>query len=365
MENPIQDILKEKLDILFRNAIRESVFPCASVWISYRFHSKKQKLLLHYGSVNNRSIDSCVFFDLASLTKPLATTLAVLCLIKEKKIGFNDTLISLLKSTIPNDKIEITLDQLLNHSSGLAAHKPFFKELRGFTPNNNKKILSRILQELLQNKPGEKQEYSDLGFILLGIIVETQSGLPLNEFVEEKVLGPLNLNRELFFLKGNKRDKNKRFAPTEQCSWRNKHLCGQVHDDNTYAVGGVSGQAGLFGNINGVASLVEFLIEILQEKKEHPFFKRKDLQQAVIRKSDIGSWGLGFDTPSSYGSSSGRYFSKNSFGHLGFTGTSFWVDMEKEVSIVLLTNRVNPDRDNIKIRKFRPVFHDIIMKILE
>ena len=115
---------------------------------------------------------------------------------------------------------------------------------------------------------------------------------------------------------------------------------------------------------HAIVDLVNFLVDVIKGKKEHPNFNKKDLVRAVKKQSEIGTFGLGFDTPSKEFSSSGKHFSKNSFGHLGFTGTSFWVDMEKNISIVLLSNRTHPDRDNNKLKKLRPLLHDIIMETL-
>ncbi|HFQ82235.1 MAG TPA: serine hydrolase, partial [Desulfobacterales bacterium] len=251
----------------------------------------------------------------------------------------------------------ITLRQLLNHGSGLPAHRPYYRE------NNNQGkqyIIDKILHEKLVYQPGTKQIYSDLGFMIIGEIVAVKSGMRLEEYVSKFIYKPLALNNLLFF------DPNKKdviYAPTEQCPWRHKLLRGEVDDDNAWAFK-VGGHAGLFGNIYGVTGIINYFIDIINGKIKSSLIDRNDLQKFVKKDSNRGSFALGFDTPDPEKSSSGKYFSNYSFGHLGFTGTSFWVDLEKGVSIVLLTNRVCPDRNNNNIREFRPLFHDTIMKVI-
>jgi CubicO group peptidase (beta-lactamase class C family) len=308
-----------------------------------------------------------VFFDLASLSKPLATTLAILCLLKEKKISLDEPLSSLLQ--IKTDK-EITLQDLLGHSSGLPPHREYYKELVRYPSAARKDIITEwILNEELQFKSGSQTLYSDLGFILLGRIVEIQSQQALDRFVADKVMKPLGLENKIFYIPLNyKRNheltKDRLFVATEKCPWRHKVLCGEVHDDNCHALGGVGGHAGLFGDIQSVLRLTTFILDMWLGDAVHPNINNEDLQRCMKRQKIGGSntWGLGFDTPSEKGSSGGRYLSAASAGHLGFTGTSFWIDREKNLVIVLLTNRVHPRRDNEGIKDFRPLFHDMIVK---
>ena len=140
-------------------------------------------------------------------------------------------------------------------------------------------------------------------------------------------------------------------------------LSGVVHDENCRAVGGVAGHAGLFGTVEGVLELCNHLVRQLRGEETHPAYSNEKLRQLLTRHGE-STWMYGFDTPSIKGSSSGMYFSDQSAGHLGFTGTSFWIDLARGISVVLLTNRVHPTRENYGIRKFRPLFHDIVMKAL-
>ncbi len=351
----------EDLGLLFKKACNERIFPGAVASVTIENQEKKYSFFLSSGNLTYKKkeiMSRDVFFDLASLTKPLAAVPAVLSLLKKKIISLDDCLTDLLTIQVPDDKKNITLRQLLNHTSGLPAHRPYYQDLK----NNKKKqgVIDKILCEKLVYSIGTEQIYSDLGFMLIGEIVAEKSGLNFEEYVSKTIYQPLSLNNLLFF---SNKNKNIIYAPTEQCPWGYKLLKGEVHDDNARFFG-VSGHAGLFGNIYGVTRLINYFVDIINGKIKSPFIDQNCLKQFIKKDDDQGSFVLGFDTPSPGKSSSGKYFSSNSFGHLGFTGTSFWVDLIKGVSIVLLSNRVYPRRDNNKIREFRPLFYDTIMKLL-
>jgi CubicO group peptidase (beta-lactamase class C family) len=361
--------LYKNLDPLIKDTISRKFFPGAAVGVSVNCGAQKKSFSAVWGNSSlfpwQKKVRKETLFDLASLTKPFATTLALLCLVQEKKIHLDETLPSLLEMDIPPDKKNITLRHLLNHCSGFADHHPFFKQIIHVDEQKRKNtLLDLILTDNLCWPVGSKTLYSDLGFILLGMIVEIQSGLPLDIFVMEKVMAPLGLADSIVFnpLQKNKKD----FAATENCPWRKKVLVGEVHDDNTYAVGGVSGQAGLFGAIDSVLFLSSFLLDVWQDKAAHPHFSGALLKEFLKRQDMVkeSTWALGFDTPSPTGSSAGRYISRDSVGHLGFTGTSFWIDPERQLVMVLLTNRVHPSRENNLIRQFRPLFHDRVIESL-
>lgn len=361
--------LYENLDPLIRDAVSRKVFPGAAVGVSVNCGPGKRSFSAVWGNSSlfpgQKKMSKETLFDLASLTKPLSTTLALICLVQEKKIDLDATLPTLLQRDIATDKKNITLRHLLNHCSGLAAHHPFYQHLVDVAEQERKNtLLNLILTDELCWPVASKALYSDLGFILLGMIVEIQSGLPLDTFVRKKVMAPLGLADRIVF---NPRQKDKKdFAATEYCPWRKKVLAGEVSDDNTYAVGGVSGQAGLFGAIDSVLLLSSFLLDLWQDRAAHPYFLTALLKEFLQRQHMVkeSTWALGFDTPSTSGSSAGSFISPDSVGHLGFTGTSFWIDPERQLVMVLLTNRVHPSRENNLIRQFRPLFHDRIIKSL-
>ena len=366
VQNEIKNLLKK--------GIIEGVFPAAAAGIFQGLGKEKKVFISFYGNAaiypEKRVLKKNNFFDLASLTKPLATTMAILCLMKEKKIDIDETLPSLLEIKIKGEKSKIKAKHLLSHSSGLPAHREYFKMLKDISQKEKSKVVeNRILQERQEYIPGTAAIYSDLGFMLLGLIVEKKSGCGLEYYVEEKVLKPLNLEKKIFYkplFQEKSRYDKKDFVATENCPWRKKILSGEVHDDNCYTMGGVGGHSGLFGNIEGVTTYTAKILEMWKGVIEHPNIKKEDLEYFLSRQQNISgsSWGLGFDTPAIKESSSGNFFSRKSIGHLGFTGTSFWLDPDKNLGIVLLTNRIHPSRENNKIKLFRPYFHDRVMKIL-
>jgi CubicO group peptidase (beta-lactamase class C family) len=314
----------------------------------------------------DQAVTKETIFDLASLTKPLATALSAMKLVDQNKIDLDQSLADLLHVDIPLDKAAITPRLLLCHGAGLIDWQPFYEELINH-PHEGRKGLMRtlILATPLKYEPGEGSHYSDLGFILLEWIIEEVSGMTLPQYVGAHFYQPLSLNMLSFSENNRPKYPEEQYAATEDCPWRGKVLRGVVHDDNAYAVGGYSGHAGLFGTALDCYSIVNLL-------REHYHGLRKDYLepstvQAFFTRQDItkeSTWALGWDTPSKTGSSAGRYFSEESVGHLGFTGTSVWMDLKKNVIVVLLTNRVHPARVNEKIKAFRPQLHDVIMKAI-
>lgn len=357
---------------LLQKGVFEEVFPCAAAGISFNDGPKKRKIIIYCGNASlypqKRKLKKNTYFDLASLTKPLATTMATLCLIKLKKIDMDEKLPSLLEKKIKNEKKKITVRQLLGHCSGFPAHRDYFKILKDIPFNKRGDFVENLLlKEKIEYIPESKALYSDLGFMLLGRIVEKKSGCTLDKFVKEKILQPLNLEEKIFFnplFESRQTQINKDFAATEICPWRKKILEGEVHDDNCYAMGGVAGHCGLFGNIEGVTTYADFILDMWKGNAKHPNIDNKDLRIFLEKQKEIpgSSRSSGFDTTSKTGSSSGKYFSKKSAGHLGFSGTSLWIDPEKEIVVVLLSNRVHPSRENNKIAQFRPFFHDMTIE---
>lgn len=353
-----------ELDNLIISALNNDIFPCAAVaftqWNGKNYDCFNKKYGYAQLIPDKRILKKNDFFDLASLTKAITTVPLVLYLIEKKSIQL-DTRLSDIFFTCPKDKRAISIRQLLSHSSGLPAYREYFKELIKIPLKERKEnLLKKILNEKLDSEPGTGEDYSDLGFILLGFIIEKVTGKELDVLAENNIYNHLKLQNDLFF-PGINKNKDKGYVCTEKCIWEQKMLCGLVHDDNCRAVGGVTGHAGLFGTLNGVIKFTESLLDQWQGRAEHPAYGNTLLRQAMSRKKRA-TWTLGFDTPSIKGSSSGNYFSKESVGHLGFTGTSFWIDPQKDCIAILLTNRVHPNRDNWKIKEFRPLFHDILMK---
>jgi CubicO group peptidase (beta-lactamase class C family) len=227
-----------------------------------------------------------------------------------------------------------------------------------------RKALNALLaRESLQAPPGDVTQYSDPGFMFLRWVVETVSGLRLDRFAENCIFRPLGLADDLYFIDLSRPPPPGPYAATEACPWRGFLLEGQVHDENAWAVGGVDGQAGLFGTPSAVSTLLAELMAVHDGNRCAGIFEPAVLR-SFFQPAGPGGRALGFDTPSPGGSSCGRRFSDRTVGHLGFTGTSFWIDLDRHVGIVLLTNRVHPSRANERIRAFRPRIHDAVMAAL-
>jgi serine-type D-Ala-D-Ala carboxypeptidase len=361
--------IKTRLGSLLDNAVREGIFPGAAAGFALGPPAERRLFLVTAGATGRDGdfppVDLKTCFDLASLTKPLATTLTSLCLLKEGQVALNQPLSSLLGRGLPAEKRALTLRHLLGHTSGLPAHRPYFEKLVLLPPAERRNRLRQwLLAEPLLYEPGRQGLYSDLDFMLLGLLLEEITGQRLEEAVTERVLLPLGLQEDIFYQPLGETRKEKTFAATENCPWRRRVLVGEVHDDNAHALGGVAGHAGLFGTVGGVLTLALHLLDVRQQRASHPRYRPEQLRECLTTKSAGSTLVLGFDTPAPTGSSAGRYFSPASIGHLGFTGTSFWLDPEKELAVVLLTNRVHPARGNDRIKSFRPLFHDLVVESL-
>lgn len=360
----------QDIDGAMTDAVADGVFPGAVLLWASREQVLYQKA---FGVTDLRSgtpVALNTVFDLASLTKPLATALAVADLISSGQLSRKTYLKDALPAARETDKANITIDMLLRHRSGLPAHRPYFKSLPAPVPGMaaGKRLRRLVLEEPLEYAPGSKEIYSDLGFILLAWVVEYLSGSRLDIFVNDRIYAPLKIY-DLFFnplgsVLTDRPVKGKTpfvFAATSHCSWRGKMIHGEVEDENAWAAGGIEGHAGLFGTAGGVHRLCRPILQALENKET------KVLNSSIIRGFADKNSGMvrpaGFDSPSEENASSGHFFSKRSIGHLGFTGTSFWIDPDNGLIAVLLTNRVHPSRENIKIRKFRPRLHDLIASV--
>jgi serine-type D-Ala-D-Ala carboxypeptidase len=308
-------------------------------------------------------IGSDTFFDLASLTKPLVTVLCLLALKKEGKLEFEDILEDHLPYTFPVEKKAIKIIDLIRHTSGLPAHRPYFNQIRESKKTLDiNDVVEMIIAEELICKPGEKYIYSDLDYILLGYLIERLSGEDLGKFWQKKIIKPLDLSKEFFWENNTEREIHSlSFAATGMCNWTEDRLCGKVHDDNCRAMNRLSGHAGLFGTLTGVLTLCEDILLNYSGRKENSVYRREDLLY-LLQDRKRQQWAFGFDVPTGDVPSSGTFFSKKSIGHLGFTGTSFWIDLEKNRIIVMLTNRVLCGNDNKNIKEVRPLLHDALLR---
>lgn len=351
----------QTLQRLLRQGLAEQVFPGAAAAVACGTGPARQTWTAWAGVMDSRDqsqVTAATLFDLASLSKALSTTLLFYDFFAEGRLRLEDRLADLLPD-VPPDKQQITLRRLLSHSSGLAAYQPWFKTFAPVQkPDHKARLLRLILNEPMAYAPESRCLYSDLGFILLGWIVEELTGKDLAANFQERIAGPLRLGKELLCQVSVEQRQN--CAATEQCSWRGRMMRGEVHDEHCWLVNGLAGHAGLFGTVSGVLQLCGVILDNWQGERGEAVASSwaAFLSQGLQPQLSGQTWCLGFDRPTPGSSSSGRHFSAQSVGHLGFTGTSFWIDPEQELIVILLSNRVHPSRENSRICQFRPWFHD-------
>jgi len=313
-------------------------------------------------------------YDIASLTKVVGTTSAIMLLVDRSAVELDAPVTRYLPGWDRGDsrKGSVTVRDLLLHRGGLPAFRTWFREGRG------RDFYRRAIEEVaLEGAPRERTVYSDIGFMTLGLVVEAVDGRPLDRFLEDELFHPLSMSATRFTPDPALRP---RVAPTENDGTRGGMMRGEVHDENAWSMGGVAGHAGLFSTAEDLARFTRALAAAARGGAEaaardggpararpgapDPF--PTALAAVWTRRADSGSTrALGWDTPSDQGSSAGDLFSRRSFGHTGFTGTSIWVDPDTDVWVVLLTNRVHPTRENNRHVPLRRAVHDAVIRSVQ
>ena len=351
--------------------VRDKVFPGASAAMGWC----GERVLVQAGRLtydpDSPAIRPRTLFDCASLTKVVTTTTVAMMLVErgllhlDAQIG--DCLPEFLDAddALAEERKNVTARHLLAHTSGLPAYVRFY--LRARRPEH---VLAEAMTLPLECPPGAKTVYSDVGFILLGEVIarsaeRAASDAPkymLDRFCARELFRPLGMADTMFNPPLVRKDA---IAPTERDdAFRHRLVQGEVHDENAWVMGGVAPHAGLFSIAEDLANFCQFMLnqgswngqQLIQPQTIREFTRYSAAQEGSPR-------GLGWDKPSAP-SSSGKYFSPASYGHLGFTGTSMWIDPEKQLYVVLLTNRIYPTRANEAIREFRPAFHDAVLEAL-
>ena len=311
-------------------------------------------------------------FDLASLTKVVATTTLAMRAVDEGRLALDARVADCLREWRGADREAVTIRDLLAHASGLTAYLPFFRDHTG-----RQEFEHAICTMPLEYAPRSQALYSDLGFILLGFILEdARSRQPEGQGARGpggRAWDPASTLAAQFHrlaayitaepLRFNPpRAWRPRTAPTEVDGWRGRLLVGEVHDENTWALGGAAGHAGLFGTAPAVGAFARVMLLTLRGDR---ILAQTSTAREFIRRTDVpaNSRALGWDTmlPTS---SCGTRMSSTAIGHTGFTGTSLWIDWERDLYVVLLTNRVHPTRDNPRMHALRPAFHDAVVAAL-
>lgn len=364
----------------FNGAVEHGVIPGATIVV------RRGADVAFEGAFGFRSIEPSrspanieTVYDLSSLTKALATSVAVMILARDGKFRLDDRVTRFFPNFGVHGKTAVTFRHLLAHCSGLPAWRPFYQRIGEIEKAGRVNFMASYgakeftYEEIRREKPDVPPAtgaiYSDLGFIVLGETIEKVASVALNRFCRDKIFRPLGLRATDYIDISLVRSRRLEpvadmFAPTEYCPSRKRLLVGEVDDENAFAMGGVAGHAGLFAPAREVDRIARELIACYAGRSD--FVPQKIIREFWTRDATVpGSmWALGWETPSAERSSSGRNFSPNAVGHLGFTGTSIWIEPEREIAISMLTNRVHPRRDNQKIREFRPKIHDLIMDAL-
>jgi uncharacterized protein YbbC (DUF1343 family)/beta-glucosidase-like glycosyl hydrolase/CubicO group peptidase (beta-lactamase class C family) len=314
---------------------------------------------LSYDS-DSPSVTPETLYDIASLTKVVATTTMAMMMVDERRLDLDTPVAHFLPGFRGPGKDAVTVRHLLTHSAGIDWWAPLYKEIQG-----PRAYLERIQAMPLVSPPGTVEKYSDLGVILLGQILERVAGQPLEDFARDRIFAPLGMQDTFYRPITRGPGVAARVAPTENDPWRGRVLRGDVHDENAYALGGVAPHAGLFSTASDLARFVQMLAwgGVYDQRR----LVSRSTVESFTRRAGIvpgSSRALGWDTKSVTGSSAGTLFSADSFGHTGFTGTSIWVDPERRLFVILLTNRVHPTRENNQIREARPAVADAVVRAL-
>ncbi len=344
------------LETVIEKAVEDSVFPGASVAVIYKgktvFHKAFGRLTY---TPDSTPVDTTTIYDLASLTKAVATTSIIMQLVERDSLSLQAPVETYLPDFGKNGKQHVTIEHLLRHTSGLRAHS-FFAQ-RCATPAA---LFSAIASDTLLSPPGKTTLYSDLGFMLLGKIVETITGKSLASNFQERFGTPLRMRSTMFTPPPSLLS---RIAPVDKDTfWPFTSPRPLVNDQNAALLGGVAGHAGLYSTTGDLLRMTAMLMQS-GTIHSHLYFQKSTLRTFLSRNNSPRALGWDLRSPDGH-SSAGDYFSNSSYGHLGFTGTSLWIDPEKELAVILLSNRVYPTADNIRIRKFRPLLHNTVIQCL-
>ena len=349
----------KKVDEVLKDAIADSAFPSAVLLAARDGVVGYNKA---FGTFDydpySRRVESNTIYDLASVTKVVATTNAIMKLTQEGKLKLEDRVATYIPQFAQNGKDSITIYNLMVHNSGLPAWRKYYE----FCPTTQC-VLDSIYASPLVYKTGDTTIYSDLGLITVGKVIEKISGTTLNRYVDSVFFKPLGMSNTMFNPPAWLQD---RIAPTEvDTHWQktNRAIRGRVHDENAAVLGGVSGHAGLFSTASDFAVMMQMLLNGGTYSGRR-YLQEETVRQFTTRQSEKSSRAIGWDTKTSDRSFSGRLTSMSTYLHTGFTGTSVVVDPERNLIIIFLTNRVHPTRSNTRIFDVRPKVHEAVVEAI-
>jgi CubicO group peptidase (beta-lactamase class C family) len=356
---PQDDRFRGAFSILEKD-IAARAFPACSLAVTFGGELVAHKALGRFTyDPASPEVTTASIFDLASLTKVVATSAMAMILYERGLLDLEAAVTAIIpefagaSDDYDSRRRQITLRMLLAHSSGLPAYEKLF--LRAKTRED---LLQAAFTTPLGAAPGARAEYSDIGFIILGVVLERLADESLDLFCQREIFGPLGMTHTTFNPTSALKDS---IPPTaDDRTFRHRIIQGEVQDENASVLGGIAGHAGLFSSAEDLAIFAHAVLN-----GGHPIFRSSTIELFSRRESapEGNSRALGWDTPSAP-SQSGKYFSPRSFGHLGYTGTSLWIDSERQLSISLLTNRTWPDCRNQAIKQVRPAFCDAVIEAL-
>jgi len=351
--------LKAAYDMLDR-AVADRAFPGGVLAVGLRGEIQVHAFGRQTYDAASPAVTPDTIYDAASLTKAVVTTTLIAMQVEAGRVALDLPVSRYVPEWNAGPQPEwrkgVTVRHLLTHSSGLPAHKDYF-----LTIHSQREAIARICNEPLEYEPGAKTVYSDVGFILLGEILERVTGRTLDQLARERIFAPLSMTSTLF---NPPKALLTRIAPTENdATYRKRLLRGEVHDENAFAMGGAAGHAGMFATAPDLAAFCQLLLNGGSYAHQRLLSRATVAQFTAPEALAAGTRTLGWMVPTAE-SASGRYFSAHSFGHLGFTGSSIWIDPDRQLFVILLTNRVYPTRTNDKIAAVRPALHDAIVEAL-
>lgn len=377
-----------EVSALVERAIDDEVFPGAVLLVGVRGDVVFERAFgqkVYTGSKFATEIPTALpmradtVFDIAGLTNILVTTTLLMRLVEGRQVSLDDRVARYLQGFGVHGKSAITIGHLLAHCAGLPAWVPFYEDLLRENAGERMGILTSkgardyvfnaINRSTLKYPVGARQVYSDIGFMLLGHLVEELTGLGLDRAAQRYVFQPLGLkNTSYIDLSRIKRrgihPVTDLIAPTEECPWRKRTLCGEVSDDNAWAMGGIAGHSGVFSTANDLHRFAARMIDAY--RGDDGFLARATVSAfwGGLAEPLDGSWRFGWDSPGKENLLADTGLSPQAVGECGFTGCSLWLEPERGYDIVLLSNRVHPQRSNKKIRTFRPSLHSAVLKVL-
>ncbi len=346
-------VLDSAIDYLAAEA-RNGSFPGAVLAVGRRGAVATITGVGKYGIDDPRRVSATTIYDLASLTKVIALTTSAAILVSAGRLDLDSRVIDYLPEFIGEGKGDVLVRHLLTHTSGLPPFRLLYEET-----DNPDSAWALAMRTDLENNPGDRYTYSDIGAMALAGVLEAVSGQRLDVFARENIFRPLGMTDTRFLPPETLRS---RIAPTENDPWRGRILRGEVHDENAHRLGGVSGHAGLFSTATDLSHFALWLLDVYHDRVSDPLLSGVVLREFVTRQNQpTGSTrALGWDTPSATMSSAGSILDRSSFGHTGYTGTSIWIDPTRDMFMILLTNRVHPTRENIEIRRVRRELGDMV-----